>query len=566
VNARGRKRQLSRQNLVTEPESGRMTLIAVTLLVIGATVPYLTAVGGQFVIDDAPLVVNGASLSEGGSISAALTQPSFGRAVYRPLWRVGFAVQRELFDLDPRGYHVVSILLHALCSVLLFFLLLRLLEENSTLPAFLGALMFSVHPVHVEAVAWISAVGHVQATALCLLALLGYLEWRKKPRWMLLIGSILCAACAVLFQEIAVVLPILIIMLDFGRSRRPKMEPWLAFLAVAASYLVIRRAVLGAALPFRVESVDSALRIPEFAVAYVKSVLVPFPQFMFLNVVPAGFIGRWSYLLAAAAVVACLSLMVSRARNRAMAIQGVLWFVISMLPPLYAAFHGEAVFALRLLYLPSIAVAIVVAWAAASGGSTWRRSMTTAVVLLSVVGGVATASANHGWLNDEVVYLRIIEFAPSDLDAHNALALYYRDHPPLQGPATSRGFCRDRCRLRRGWKPGREPGGIPAGPRYRRPARRRVARTRQSRVPRGPIPRCDIQVQRCAGEGPRQLRSVRQPGSGLSTNRRHATRSGLRTKGEKHQPGVTPHASLHDGTDADFSFDSGFTRPSPRRR
>jgi hypothetical protein len=428
VNARGRKRQLSRQNLVTEPESGRMTLIAVTLLVIGATVPYLTAVGGQFVIDDAPLVVNGASLSEGGSISAALTQPSFGRAVYRPLWRVGFAVQRELFDLDPRGYHVVSILLHALCSVLLFFLLLRLLEENSTLPAFLGALMFSVHPVHVEAVAWISAVGHVQATALCLLALLGYLEWRKKPRWMLLIGSILCAACAVLFQEIAVVLPILIIMLDFGRSRRPKMEPWLAFLAVAASYLVIRRAVLGAALPFRVESVDSALRIPEFAVAYVKSVLVPFPQFMFLNVVPAGFIGRWSYLLAAAAVVACLSLMVSRARNRAVAMQGVLWFVISMLPPLYAAFHGEAVFALRLLYLPSIAVAIVVAWAAASGGSTWRRSMTTAVVLLSVVGGVATASANHGWLNDEVVYLRIIEFAPSDLDAHNALALYYRDN------------------------------------------------------------------------------------------------------------------------------------------
>jgi Tfp pilus assembly protein PilF len=412
---------------VTEPADGRTTLIAVSLVVIGAVVPYLTAVKGHFVIDDAPLVEHSAGLSAEGSLTAALTQPSFGPAVYRPLWRAGFAVQRELFGIDPRGYHLVSIVFHVFCSVVLYFVLLRLLRQESGRPAFLGALVFAVHPVHVEAVAWISAVCHVQATALCLLALLGYLEWQKNPRWYLLTGSVLCAACAVLFQETAVVLPILIVVTDLCRQRRPRVALWLPYLAISFSYLVLRRAVLGAALPFQLDSIESALRIPEFAVAYVKSLLVPFPQFMFLKVVPAGFIGGWSYLLASAVVVVCILLMVSRSGNRVMAIQGVLWFLISMLPPLYAAFHDEAIFALRLLYLPSIAIAIVVASAATRGSVVWRHSFASTVVLLSVAGAVATSYANGGWANDEVVYRRIIDFAPSDINAHDALALHYRD-------------------------------------------------------------------------------------------------------------------------------------------
>jgi tetratricopeptide (TPR) repeat protein len=85
------------------------------------------------------------------------------------------------------------------------------------------------------------------------------------------------------------------------------------------------------------------------------------------------------------------------------------------------------VFALRLLYLPSIAIAILVTSAVARGGALWQRSIASALVLISIVGALATSSANLGWADDEKVYGRIIYFAPSDLGAHKSLAHYYRD-------------------------------------------------------------------------------------------------------------------------------------------
>ena len=92
---------------------------------------------------------------------------------YFPLVSTALWVQRKLWGLEPFGFHLVNISFHALNSIL-FWRVLSLL----TLPgAWVAALLFALHPIQVESVAWVTQIKNVQSTFFYLLALLFYLRW-----------------------------------------------------------------------------------------------------------------------------------------------------------------------------------------------------------------------------------------------------------------------------------------------------------------------------------------------------------------------------------------------------
>ena len=75
---------------------------------------------------------------------------------YRPLFLVWLRLNYSLFGREPLGWHVTSILVHALCAALFYLLAVRMV--GNTMGAGIGALFFALHPVHVESVAWTSGV------------------------------------------------------------------------------------------------------------------------------------------------------------------------------------------------------------------------------------------------------------------------------------------------------------------------------------------------------------------------------------------------------------------------
>src|SRR6185503_5627097 len=155
--------------------------------------------------------------------------------VYVPFGWLTWAVVYELFGLNPRGYHLVSFLFHLANTALVFALLCRLFPllgparapPENQLPKYacaaVGALIWAVHPLQVEPVAWATAIGYVQGTFFMLLALLGYVlfisgEGRDPRRfyWM----SLLAFAVSLTTYPIALGCPPAFVILDWWWRRQ----------------------------------------------------------------------------------------------------------------------------------------------------------------------------------------------------------------------------------------------------------------------------------------------------------------------------------------------------------
>jgi hypothetical protein len=136
---------------------------------------YSPGLGANLVADDFLLV---GRLSFSDALRSLHDTVGFGRNEYRPLIAFSFALSNILWDRDPRGYHLDSILLHAVNVVLLFSWLL-ILTRSITI-AGMSALLFAVHPIHHARVVWIAARDSLLSTLFVLGAVILYTLMRRR--------------------------------------------------------------------------------------------------------------------------------------------------------------------------------------------------------------------------------------------------------------------------------------------------------------------------------------------------------------------------------------------------
>ncbi len=244
------------------PETGagrRWLLIAI--LAAAAFLTHSRALGHEFLLwDDDLNVTHNAALRPPDleAVAGFWREPFSG--MYVPASYTLWAIETRLAEsgegggpgdeLDPALFHAGSLLLHCACALLVFGLLRRLV--GSDLPALAGALLFALHPLQVEAVAWVSETRGVLSTTFSLLALWLYLRPREGPdrasgasraRYAL---ATLCFALALLSKPSAVVVPLMALVLDAGPLGRGVkrslllLAPWL--LLALADVLVTKLA------------------------------------------------------------------------------------------------------------------------------------------------------------------------------------------------------------------------------------------------------------------------------------------------------------------------------------
>ena len=160
--------------------AGRASAVAAVALFALGFALYARTLGYEFVgWDDPAEVVDNPwirSLSF-ENLAAIFSEPVLD--AYFPLMSVSFMVDHALWGLDPRGFHLQSVLLNALNGVLAFWVLSLLTRRRAL--AFIAALLWSVHHTHVESVAWVSARKEVLATTLLLLSLGWFVRAREGP-------------------------------------------------------------------------------------------------------------------------------------------------------------------------------------------------------------------------------------------------------------------------------------------------------------------------------------------------------------------------------------------------
>ncbi len=208
-----------------------------TLLVALVTASiFLPALANDFVNWDDPIMLRDNPLLREVSWSSVVevwTKPVLG--LYTPLsytlWLFVAGVSRiATGHLTPALFHALNIALHATCAALVFTLLDQLFQRRW--PAFIGALLFALHPLQVEPVAWIAGMNNLLAALWSLAALNLYIRGIRNPSRTAFAASVLCATLAMLSKPTAVVLPILAIVLHHFFFRAPWREitkrvvPW----------------------------------------------------------------------------------------------------------------------------------------------------------------------------------------------------------------------------------------------------------------------------------------------------------------------------------------------------
>ncbi|NQT94247.1 MAG: tetratricopeptide repeat protein [Lentisphaerae bacterium] len=135
---------------------------------------------------------------------------------YYPVTFSSFWLEWRLWEHRPAGYHAVNVLLHAACALILWLLLRRLRIPG----AWLAALLFAVHPINVETVAWISQRKNTLGMLFFLLTAMGYQDWHRTGRFGSYAGALLLFALSLMSKPLAVMFPFMIVAYDWWRNPR----------------------------------------------------------------------------------------------------------------------------------------------------------------------------------------------------------------------------------------------------------------------------------------------------------------------------------------------------------
>src|SRR5438105_8847143 len=188
-----------------------LLLAAITILA------YRPAWHGGFLWDDDAYVTNNELLTAPDGLRRiwfSFDSPS----QYFPLVYTTFRIERALWGLNPAGYHVVNVLLHVANALLVWRLLARLRVPG----AWLAGAMFALHPVQVEAVAWITERKNVLMGFFFLLTLLTWVEFLVQPtrrRWRLYLLALVLYALALLSKTTACTLPAALLLFLWFHQR-----------------------------------------------------------------------------------------------------------------------------------------------------------------------------------------------------------------------------------------------------------------------------------------------------------------------------------------------------------
>lgn len=341
---------------------------------------YANTLGGEFVYDDARQIVRNTLIQDGSQFWHALTSDVWafkggGDEAVSNYWRPSFVFWMILnfrcFGLETFGWHLTNILLHV-TVVALAFVLLRVWHIARPIAAAI-ALLFAVHPVHSESVAWISGAPDLILGAAMLGSIWFVIRLNEKATPLRWVGAILLYLVALGAKEVAILYPLVVFAVLFEgnsassqRHTSARIFPIvLPFAVTAVIYLLARYAVLGMIQrqsSSGVGLVETILTAPAVFTFYLRQMVVPVwigPSYP-LRAVTGTNLGVNNFLIPLLITVAVGWWMIVMARRWQIARIGLALFWIPLLPTFnISAFQSEQLVHDRYLYLPLLGFLIL---------------------------------------------------------------------------------------------------------------------------------------------------------------------------------------------------------------
>lgn len=409
-----------------------------TVTGIVAFCAFANTLGHEFVYDDNRQILRNPLIQNSELYGRALTSDVWAfkgggdiaaSNYFRPTFVAWMIVNWRLFGSSASGWHFTSVLLHVAVCLLLFAFLRRLGSEKTTAAAI--AVLFAVHPVHVENVAWISGATDPLLSVFLLTSLILaqlYAEaQRGKRSTVLLVLSVAAYLIAVGAKEIGLLcVPLYWLIFrnaepEDSRSRYSGIKLTLPYLAAAVVFFIMRLRVLGAVvLPVEdpVAGGNAALTIPKVFVFYLRQIVFPVwlgPALPLRPVETFTLTDVVVPLIISAAVVWGLWKL---ARQSFVQTFGLALFVLMLLPVLNPGNFGtEQLVHDRYLYLPLAGILLVVVpaiirFAAADEGAAGRKLLAVVFGVVVLVLGIKTLLYNRAWSDSGTLWRYAVTIDP----------------------------------------------------------------------------------------------------------------------------------------------------------
>jgi hypothetical protein len=349
---------------------------------------------------------------------------------------VAFRALTAAFGARPLPFGVANLALYGAAIALVAGLALRLSGDRAA--ALAATALWAFLPVHVEPVAYASALGDQLSLVLQLLALAAAARAIAEARLAAVAAaaSLVAAALAMGAKEMAITEgPLLAVGAACAwrglsrEARRRALAVVAAHAALTVGFLVLRTHVIGAVGQGAITSLTAriALRaIPIYLWKYLLVIVAPLGHAAAYGAVP---LGRATAALAWLGVAA-VAVLVWRARRPTLAFAAG-WFALSLLPVLHVV-PLLAYYADRFAFVPSVGVALAAAVGLAAAGR-WRRIALVAAGALALVYAIAVPLEARAWRDEETLWRHAVDVAPDAALAQSNLGIaMLRAHQPAE--------------------------------------------------------------------------------------------------------------------------------------
>jgi tetratricopeptide (TPR) repeat protein len=407
---------------------GRLWLVLPALLTATLAAYYPVWFGG-FIWDDSAHLTAPALRSAGGLWRIWFDLDA--RPQYYPVTHSAFWLMHRLWGEQAIGYHLVNIGLHATSAFLLMLLLRRLAVPG----ALLAAVIFALHPVHVESVAWISELKNTLSGVLYLLAALAYLAFDTTRRPRSYLSAFALFVLALLSKTVVATLPAaLLVVVWWKRGRlgwadiKPLAPMFALGIAAGLGTAWVERTYIGAAgAEFDLSVVERCLIAGRGVWFYLGKLVWPSPLMFIYPRWELNAAALWQYLYPLSAIAVVWALWLLRHRSRA-PLAAALLFGGTLVPALgfvdvypfrfsFVADHFQYLASLAPLALAS---AILAPWTQRSGFTAAAPPLM--ILALGIPLGLMTWHQGRDYADAETLYRSTLWKNPACWMCHNNLA------------------------------------------------------------------------------------------------------------------------------------------------
>ena len=365
---------------------------------------------------------------------------STDHANWHPLTWLSHALDYQLFHLNPAGHHYVSLLLHVLNAILLFWALVSL--TGSAWRSLWVAAVFAVHPINVESVAWAAERKNVLCTSFFLLALIAYAGYARHPgvKRYLLVSTFF--VFALMSKPMVVTFPFVLLLLDYWPLARTSFStcstdlpiekkstrwlvieklPWMALAAVSAGITMVAQRTGGAVHDQTSFLVRAANAVVSYAV-YLRRAFWPSDLAIMYPFREQGLPG-WE-ILSSAILLLFLTAAIWAIPRKPYLAAGWFWFLGTLVPVIGLVRIGDQAMADRYAYIPLIGIFIAVVWGIADLLSDHPRAVpfavTAAVLALVLLAGRTRVQIGF-WHDSIALWSHALDVTTDNFVAHDSL-------------------------------------------------------------------------------------------------------------------------------------------------